>query len=109
MKAAMLCKLRTKKRSNKSRVTDDGIQGSNKIQNTKHACIMEAHETTRMRLESTLPKDHENHIAERGFNSISQFNLVHKFVLMPQAMKLPDVKAAVERNGRSSNRCQRGN
>ena len=47
MEAAMPCKMRTKKRSNKSRVTDDEIHGSNELQKTKHACIVEAHESTR--------------------------------------------------------------
>ena len=33
----------------------------NKIPKTKHACIVEAHESTRQRLESSPPKDHEDH------------------------------------------------
>ena len=33
---------------------------------TNHACIVEAHEPTRQRLESSLPKGHEDHIAGRG-------------------------------------------
>ena len=66
MEAAMPCKLRTKKRSNKSRRTDVETKGSNKIQKTKHACIVEADESTRKRFESTLPKDHEDHIARKG-------------------------------------------
>ena len=49
------------------------------------------------RLESCLPKDHVDHIAEKGPNSMSHYNLVHKFVPMPQAMKIPDVKAAVDK------------
>ena len=32
---------------------------------TGHACIVEAHESTRKRLESSLPKNHEDDIAER--------------------------------------------
>ena len=84
----MLCKLRTMQRSNKSRRTDNETKGSNNIQKTKHACIV-----TRKRLESTLPKDHEDHNAERGFNSLSHCNLVHKFVPMPQATNIPDIHA----------------
>ena len=57
---------------------------SNKIQKTKHRCIVEAHESTRNRLESTLPKDHEDHIAEKRFKSISHYNLVHKFIPTPR-------------------------
>ena len=49
----------------------------------------------RQRVESALPKDHGDHIAERGFNSLSQNNLVLKvFVPMPQVMKIPVAKAA---------------
>ena len=44
---------------NKPRETDDETQGSNKIQKTKHACIVEAHESTRKRYERILPKDHK--------------------------------------------------
>ena len=63
MESAMLCKMGTKKRSMKLRET---ARESNK--KTTHACIVEAHESTRKRLESTLPSDHEDHIAEKGFN-----------------------------------------
>ena len=58
---------------------------------------MEAHESTRQRLESSLPKDHEDHIAGKGFNSMTHYKLVQKFIPMPQAMKLPDAKAAVDK------------
>ena len=34
-----------------------------------HACIVEAHESTRKRLERALPKDCEDRIAGKGFNS----------------------------------------
>ena len=97
MEAAVLCKMGAKKRSKKSRETDDETKESNKIQKTKHACIVAAHESTSKRLESTLSQDHEDHIAERGFNSTSHYNLVHKFVPMPQAMKNPDAKAAMDK------------
>ena len=30
-------------------------------------------------------------------NSLSHYNLVHKFIPMPEAMKIPDAKAAVEK------------
>ena len=93
MEAAMPCKMGTKMRSKKSRVTDDETKGSNTIPKTGHACIVAAHGSTRQRLESTLPKDHENHIAEKGFNSTSHKHLVHKFIPMPQAMKIPDAES----------------
>ena len=47
-------------------------------------------------MEGALHKGHEDHIAGRGINSSNHYNLVHKFILMPQAMKIPDAKAAVD-------------
>ena len=44
------------------------------------ACILEASESTRMRMEESLPKYHEDHIAGRGDNSLQHYNLAHKFV-----------------------------
>ena len=63
---------------------------------SKFACILEASESTRMRMEESLPKYHEDHIAGKGDNSLQHFNLVHKFIPMPQAMKIPAAKAAVD-------------
>ena len=49
--------------------------------------IGHVHMSTRKRLEGTLSKDHEDHIACNGFNSLSLHNLVHKFDPMPQAVQ----------------------
>ena len=43
-----------------------------RFQKTKHARVVEAHESTRQRLESSLPKDHEDHIASKGCNSMTR-------------------------------------
>ena len=64
---------------------------------SKFACILEASESTRMRMEESLPKYHEDHIAGKGDNSLQHYNLVHKFIPMPQAMKIPAAKAAVDK------------
>ena len=64
---------------------------------SKHACVVEAHESTRRRLGRTLPKDHEDRIAGKGFNSLSHSNLAHKFIPVLQAMKIPDAQAAVDK------------
>ena len=93
MEAAMPCKTGSKKGLKKLWETASETDESNKIPKTKHACIVKAHESTRKRLDSILPKDHEDHIAGKGYKSISQYNLVHKFLPMPQAMKIPDAKA----------------
>ena len=69
---------------------------SNEIQ-TKLACILEADESTRMRMGNSIPQNHEDHIAGKGENSLQHYNLVHKFIPMPQAMKFPAAKAAVDK------------
>ena len=69
---------------------------SNKVK-SKLACILEASESTRLRVGESLPTHHEDHIAGRGDNSLQQYNLVHKFIPMPQAMKIPAAKAAVDK------------
>ena len=37
-------------------------------------------------MESSQPQNHEDHIAGKGFTSMSHHNMVHKFIPMPQAM-----------------------
>ena len=70
--------------------------GSNKIK-TKLSCILEADESTRLRMRNSLPNHHEDHFAGKGDNSLQHYNLVHKFIPMPQAMKIPAAKAAVDK------------
>ena len=77
-----------------------GSAGSDKNK-TKLACILEANESTRMRMGNSMPKIHEDHIAGKGENSLQHYNLVHKFVPMPNAMKIPAAKAAVDKNGKN--------
>ena len=55
-----------------------GSGASNKI-TTKLACILEASESTRLRMEESLPTS------------------LHKFIPVPQAMKIPAAKAAVDK------------
>ena len=69
---------------------------SNEI-TSKLACILDASESTRLRMEESLPKYHEDHIAGKEYNSLQHHNLVHKFIPMPQAMKIPAAKAAVDK------------
>ena len=64
---------------------------------TKLACILEADESTRMRMGNSVPNYHEDHIAGKGNNSLQQYNLVHKFIPVPQDMKIPAAKAAVDK------------
>ena len=55
--------------------------------------FLEASEPTRLRMEESLPNYHEDHIAGKGQHDY----LVHKFIPMPHAMKIPAAKAAVDK------------
>ena len=96
VEGAMPCKMGTRMRSRELQETAARrITESNR--KTKYACIVQAHESTRKRLESTLPGNREDHIAEKGLSSANHFNVMHKFIPMPQAMKILDAKAAVDK------------
>ena len=64
---------------------------------TKYACIVEADESIRIRMEGASHRYHEDHVAGKGMTSLSRYNLVHKLISMPQAIKIPDATAAVEK------------
>ena len=64
---------------------------------TEYACVVDADESTRPRQGGAGHKPHQDHITEKGENSISHKSLVHKFISMPQSFKIPDAKAAVEK------------
>ena len=64
---------------------------------TRLACILEVSEPTGLRMGESLPNHHEDHIAGKGNNSLQHYNLAHKFILTPQAMKIPAAKAAVDK------------
>ena len=51
---------------------------------------------------------HEDHIAGKGANSLQHYNLVHKFIPMPQAMKIPAAKAAVDKEWENWRKFRRG-
>ena len=90
MAPVILCKTCKKNKHGETRSKTDDFK-------SKLACILEASEPTGMRMEESLPKYHEDHIAGKGDNSLRQYNLVHKFIPMPQAMKIPAAKAAVDK------------
>ena len=64
---------------------------------SKLACILEARESTRLRMEEFLLNYHEDHIAGKGDNSLQHCNLAHTFIPMSQAMKIPAAKAALDK------------
>ena len=64
---------------------------------TVHARFCEAHESTRERIQEAQNADHEAHIAETVYNSMTHENLVQKPVPMLKAMKIPDANFAVDK------------
>ena len=85
-----------------------GSGGTNKVK-TKLACILEASESTRLRMGEKLPSNHEDHIAGKGETSLQHYNLVHKFIPMPQAMKNScSKKQRWTRNGQNWGKFRRG-
>ena len=95
---AMSCKIMKK---------NCGSGGSNKV-TTKFACILEADESTRLRMGNSEPSNHEDHIAGKSDNSLQHYNLVHKFIPMPQATKIPAAKAAVDKECENWRKFRRG-
>ena len=73
------------------------IRGKTNEIKSKLACILEASESTRLRMGESLPNHHEDFLAGKGDNSLQHYNLVHKFIPMPQAMKIPAAEAAVDK------------
>ena len=88
--SGMPCKI---SKNNQNLVTRGG---SNKIK-FKQACILEATESTRLRMGESLPKFLEDHIAGKRDNSLQRYNLVHKLIPLLQAIKIPEAKAAVDK------------
>ena len=101
MPSAMPCKT--------SKTSKHGVTRckSNEIK-SKFACILEARECTRLRIGESLPNHHEDHIAGKGDNSLQHYKLVHNFIPMPQAMKIPAAKAAVYKEWENWKRFRRG-
>ena len=69
---AIPCKTSKKCKHGETRGTTNDFE-------SKFACIVEASESTRLRLEEFPPNYHEDHIAGKGDNSLQLFNLVHTF------------------------------
>ena len=85
MAPALPCKASKKGKHGASR-------GKSKEIKSKFACILEASESTRLRMEETLPNHHEDQNAGKVNSSLQYFDLVHKFIPLPQAMKIPAAK-----------------
>ena len=68
MAPAMPCKTCKKSKKGETRGKTNDFK-------SKFACILEASESTRMRMEESLPNYHEDHIAGKGDNSLQHYNL----------------------------------
>ena len=84
MAAAMPCKKCPK---GISKVCAKSETASEKTPKTIAGCLVESHVSTGQRAESSLPAKHEDHIAGKGFTSMTHYNLFHKFIPMPQGME----------------------
>ena len=84
-----------------------GVVHPTKLRQT-FACILEADESTRMRMGNSIPHHHEDHIAGKGENSLQHYNLVHKYIPLPQAMKIPAAKKAVDKEWENWRKFRRG-
>ena len=90
MAPAMPCKTCKKNKNGETRSKTNDLK-------SKFACILEASESARMRMEESFPHYHEDHIAGTGDNSLQHYNMVHKYIPMPQAMKIRAAKAAMDK------------
>ena len=75
---------------------------SGKNSKTVHGCMVESHESTRQRAESSQPKNQRDHIAGKRFTSMSHCDLVQKFIPMPQVMKNSGKKPQWTKSGKNS-------
>ena len=79
MSAAMSCKTPTNCRGETCR-----SMGKCK---TKYACVVDADESARKRLEGVPHRYHEDHVSANRLSSLSRYNLVHRFIPIPEAVK----------------------
>ena len=79
MPAAMPCKIPIKSSGDTHRSI-----GKRK---TQDACVVDADESTRPRLEGAIHRSHQDHIAAKGTNSMTHYSLVHIFIPMRQTFK----------------------
>ena len=75
MAPAMHCKTCKKNKHGETRWKTNDFK-------SKFACILKSDESTRMRMEESPPKHHEEHIAGKWDNSLQHYNLVHKCIPM---------------------------
>ena len=80
MAPAMPCKTSKKSEHGETRGKTNDFK-------SKYACILEAGESTRLRMEESLPNSHEDHTAGKGDNSVQHYNLVARWMGSPRRAK----------------------
>ena len=71
--------------------------GNGKEFKTMYGCMVESHESTRQWAESLQPKIMKIALQVKDLLRLNQYHLVHKFIPMPQGMRIPDAKSAVDK------------
>ena len=83
---AMPCKRTVQTSITKAEIASQGVPG------TGYGSKVESPESTWQRVEPSLPEHHEDHIAGKGYTSMTHYNLVHEFIPVPLAKKIRDAK-----------------
>ena len=88
----MPCKKESSDEHGTTKVAAKQEIASQKIPKKIYGCIVESHESSRQRVESSLLTKHEDRCG-KAFTSMTHHNLVHNFILVLQAMKILDAKS----------------
>ena len=93
MEATLPCKMETRKRARTLLET-----ATSKNSNShNYACLVGSSRVHKEAFGTYSSKKSSRSHRGIGVDYITRYNLVHKFIPMPQAMKIPDVKAAVDK------------
>ena len=79
------------------KVKHGDTRGKTNVFKSRFACILEASESTRMRMEESLPKYHEDHIAGKGRQFTASLLFGPQIIPLPQAMMIPATKSAADK------------
>ena len=105
MGAAMSCNMVTRKRAR--RLRENCSEWEHQLSQENQ--VFQYCGSSRVHKEAfgiTLPRNHEDHIAEKGFNSINHYTKLFPY---PKQWKCRMQKPQWTKHGRSSRRCQHGN
>ena len=74
MTAAKPCKRMNKQNPSIVKTNAEPKSGNEREFKTVYGCMVESHEPTRQRADSSQSKKHEDHIAGKGFTSMTHYN-----------------------------------